>query len=119
MARAAELARTLLALKDFAAIGPLLAPYLAQEKPARYEAYLIAGRAARESGDFARAVEIYDSAVAHYGANTVLLNFVGESYFGLGRFEEALAVWERSLSVDPNQPEISKKVDLLKSKKNP
>jgi GWxTD domain-containing protein len=116
---AAELARTLLALKDFATIDPLLAPYLAQEKPARYEAYLIAGRAARESGNFARAIEVYDIAVAHYGANTILLNFVGESYFGLGRFEEARAVWERSLSVDPNQPEISKKVDLLKSKKNP
>jgi len=116
---AAELARALLALKDFASIGPLLAPYLEQEKPARYEAYLLAGRAALESGDFARSLEIYDSAVAHYGANTALLNFVGESYFGLGRFEEARAVWERSLSADPNQPEISKKIDLLKSRKNP
>ncbi len=116
---ASELARTLLALKDFAAVGPLLAPYLKQEKPARYEAYLMAGRAAIESGDFASALEIYDNAVAHYGANTALLNFVGESYFGLGRFEEARAVWERSLAADPNQPEIRKKVDLLKSKKNP
>ncbi len=116
---AVELARTLLALKDTAAIDPLLAPYLNQEKPARYEAYLMAGRAARESGNFARAIEIYDIAVAHYGANTALLNFVGESYFGLGRFGEARAVWERSLSADPNQPEIKKKIDLLKSRKNP
>jgi GWxTD domain-containing protein len=116
---AADLARALLALKDYAAIDPLLAPYLKQEKPARYEVYLMAGRAAREAGNFARAVEIYDDAVAHYGSNTALLNLVGESYFGLGRFEEARAVWERSLSADPNQPEIRKKVDLLKSKKNP
>jgi GWxTD domain-containing protein len=116
---AADLARALLALKDYAAIDPLLAPYLKKEKPARYEVYLMAGRAAREAGNFARAVEIYDDAVAHYGSNTALLNLVGESYFGLGRFEEARAVWERSLSADPNQPEIRKKVDLLKSKKNP
>jgi len=66
----------------------------------------MAGRAARESGQFARAIEIYDIAVAHYGANTTLLNFVGDSYFGLGRLEEARAVWERSLTADPNQPEI-------------
>ena len=116
---AAELARTLLALKDYAAIDPLLAPCLKQEKPARYEVYLMAGRAARETGNFARAIEIYDGAVAHYGANTALLNAIGESSFGLGKYEEARAAWERSLSADPNQPEIRKKVDLLKSKKNP
>lgn len=116
---AADLARTLLALKDYAAIDPLLAPYLKQEKPARYEVYLMAGRAALESGSFARAIEICDIAVAHYGANTALLNFVGESYFGLGKHAEAQAVWERSLAADPNQPEIRKRIDLLKSKKNP
>jgi GWxTD domain-containing protein len=116
---AADLARSMLALGEVAPIDALLAPYLKQEKPARYEVYLIAGRAARESRQFARALEIYDIAVAHYGANTILLNFVGDSYFGLGRFEEARAVWERSLSADPNQPEIGKKLDLLKSKKNP
>ena len=115
---AADLARVLLALGDAAAIDPLLAPYLGQEKPARYDVYLMAGRAARESGQFARAIEIYDIAVAHYGANTTLLNFVGDSYFGLGRLEEARAVWERSLTADPNQPEITKKIDLL-PKKNP
>ncbi len=116
---AADLARTLLALKDHAAIGPLLAPYLGKEKPARYEVYLMAGQAARESGNFARAIEIYDSAVTHYGANTALLNFVGEGYFGLGKYEEARAVWERSLAADPNQPEIRKKIELLKSKRKP
>ncbi len=114
---ASDLARTLLALGDVAAIDPLLAPYLKQEKPARYEVYLMAGRAARESGQFARAIEIYDLAVAHYGANTTLLNHVGDSYFGLGRFEEARVVWERSLTADPNQPEIIKKIDLLPKKK--
>ncbi len=116
---AADLARTFLALKDYAAIDPLLAPYLKQEKPARYEVYLMAGRAAREAGNFARAIEVYDIAVAHYGANIALLNAVGESYFGLGRLEEARAVWERSLAADPNQPEIKKNVELLKSKKDP
>jgi hypothetical protein len=55
-------------------------------------------------------------AVAH-GDNTTLLNFVGDSYFGLGRLEEARAVWERSLTADPNQPEIVKKIDLLPRKK--
>lgn len=116
---AAELARTLLALKDHAAVGPLLAPYLGQEKPARYEVYLMAGRAARETRDYARGIEIYDAAVAHYGANTGVLNMIGECYFGLGRYGEALAVWEKSLSVDANQPEVKKQVELLKSRKLP
>jgi tetratricopeptide (TPR) repeat protein len=116
---AAELARTLLALRDYTGVELTLAPYLKQEKPAKYEVYLMAGRAALTTGNFARAIEIYDSAVSHYGSNTVLLNVIGESYFGLGKLEEARAVWERSLSAEPNQPEIRKKVDFLKSKKNP
>jgi hypothetical protein len=35
----------------------------------------------------------------------------------LGNPEEALAAWEKSLEIDPNQSEIKKKVDLLKEKK--
>ena len=116
---AAELARTLLALRDYTGVELTLAPYLKQEEPAKYEVYLMAGKAALTTGNFARAIEIYDSAVSHYGSNTVLLNVIGESYFGLGKLEEARAVWERSLSAEPNQPEIRKKVDFLKSKKNP
>ena len=84
---AADLARTLLALRDVAAIDPLLAPYLGQEKPARYEVYLMAGRAARESGQFARGHRDLRYRRRPLRRQHDPPELRRRSYFGLGRFE--------------------------------
>ena len=56
-------------------------------------------------------------AVSHYGVNASVLNAIGESYLGLGKLAEALAAFEKSLQLSPDQPEIQKKVEGLKTKK--
>jgi Flp pilus assembly protein TadD len=48
------------------------------------------------------------------GVNAAVLNAVGECYLQMGRSEDALAAWERSLALDPGQPEIRKKADAIK-----
>lgn len=57
-----------------------------------------------------------DRAVAHYGVNAVLLNAIGECYEGLGKPQEAVAAYEKSLQLSPDQPEIKKRVERLKKK---
>ena len=47
-----------------------------------------------------------------------LFNSVGECYQGLGKIKEALAAFERSLELSPDQPEVRKRVDELKQKKS-
>ncbi|TET70087.1 MAG: tetratricopeptide repeat protein [Candidatus Aminicenantes bacterium] len=43
-----------------------------------------------------------------------LLNSLGECYYRLGSEDEALAAWEKSLEINPNQPEIKKKIKAIK-----
>lgn len=42
---------------------------------------------------------------------------MGTCYFQLGKMEQALAVWKKSLDINPDQPQIRKNVEALKEKK--
>jgi cytochrome c-type biogenesis protein CcmH/NrfG len=46
-----------------------------------------------------------------------VLNAVGECYLQLGNMEEALAAWERSLKIEPNQPKLKERIQEIKQKK--
>jgi GWxTD domain-containing protein len=114
---AGSLARAYLALADAPSASKALAPFLGAEKPAKYETYVLAAEALKRTGEFGRAVELLDQAISHYGVNAVLLNSVGECYQGLGKINEALAAFERSLELSPDQPEVRKRIDELKKKR--
>jgi GWxTD domain-containing protein len=111
------LAQVYMALTEYPRAIQVLAPFLSRSEPAPYEMYVLAGEAYTKSGDFARSVEALDKAIAHYGVNARLLNSIGEAYTGLGRSSEALAAFEKSLQLSPDQPEVRKKVSDLKNKK--
>jgi GWxTD domain-containing protein len=114
---AGSLAQACLALGDYPKAVQVLTPFLGRPQAAKYEIYTLAGEAHLKSGDFAAAVTVLDQAVSHYGINATLLNALGESYLGLGKPAEALAAFEKSLKISPDQPEIKIKVDELKKKK--
>jgi GWxTD domain-containing protein len=111
------LARVSMSLKDFDRAVSVLDPFIIPSRQPQYEIYTLAGQARQMKGDLAGAVDVFDRAVSHFGVNAVLLNAVGECRLGLGQTKEALAAWEKSLELDPNQPEIRKKADTLKGKK--
>jgi Flp pilus assembly protein TadD len=48
--------------------------------------------------------------------NIEILNFLGTCYFQLGRRDEALKTWEKSLELSPNQEKIKNLLDSLKKK---
>jgi len=114
---AANLAQACLALGDYPRAVQVLTPFLGRPQAAPYEIYTLAGEAYLKSGDFTGAVAVLNQAVSHYGINAALLNALGESYLGLGKPAEALAAFEKSLQISPDQPKIKNKVDELKKKK--
>jgi len=123
-ARAPEAADGLIALaKTYAALGEeaktvsLLEPFLAPEKTPPYELCLAAGQAYLRTGNPQKALDILDRATSSFGVNAPVLNLIGEAYVGLGKTAEAVAVWEKSLQINTDQPEIRKKVAALKEKK--
>lgn len=95
----------------------VLTPFLGRGQGIKYEMYMLAGDVFCKSGEFAKAVEVLNLAVSHYGVNVSALNAIGESYLGMGRLAEALAAFEKSLQLSPDQPELRKKVEELKKNK--
>jgi GWxTD domain-containing protein len=109
-----NLALAYLAVSEYSKAIDVLTPFLDRQEPAKYEMYMLAGDAYRKSGDFAKAVEVLDRAVSHFGVNASILNAVGESFLGWGKRPEALAAFEKSLKLSPDQPEIKKRIEELK-----
>jgi GWxTD domain-containing protein len=95
-------------------IEPILLRFFNQSEPAPFEMFFILGKAYQNLGELAKAVNTYKETLSLYGLNIYLLNSLGECYFSLDDTDEALAAWEKSLEIDPNQIEIKKKIELLK-----
>ena len=76
--------------------------------------YYVLGRAHQGLGEYEEAISFYQTFVSHQGASFVVLNSIGECYFQIENLEEALRAWEKSLEINPDQPEIKKKVEDIK-----
>ncbi|HNT33006.1 MAG TPA: tetratricopeptide repeat protein, partial [Candidatus Aminicenantes bacterium] len=59
----------------------------------------------------------YKDYLKHFGTNLNVLNAVGDCYAADGNVPEALAAFENSLRIEPNQPKIKDKIEELKRKK--
>ena len=115
---ALNLARIYMNMQEFNLVEPILRPFFGRPDPPKYEVFFILGRSYQSLGQLDKAIETFDSAIDQFGVNTSLLNAVGECYFQLGRYEEAMVVWERSLEINPNQPEIKKSLEAIKENQN-
>jgi GWxTD domain-containing protein len=113
MSYALNLARVYFRLKEYEKIKEILLPF-SESSQAGYDVYFLLGRAHQARGEFNRAISIYNKAVSHFGININLLNSLGECYYRLGELGEALAAWEKSLEINPEQAEIKEKVKTIK-----
>jgi len=114
---ALSLAQAYLVLAEYNKVAPILAPFLNLPKPPKYELYMILGKAYQSAGEPEKAIQVFDQGISHYGINVNILNALGDCYFQLGKAEEALVTWKKSLELNPDQPQIKKYVETLKEKK--
>jgi tetratricopeptide (TPR) repeat protein len=114
---ALALAQVYLSLGEASRVPPLLAPFLAATKAPKYEIFVLAGQTYGKLGEYAKAIAVLDQAVTRFGVNAVLLNEIGENHARLGQVREALAAYDKSLQLNPKQPEIQKKAAALREKK--
>ena len=117
IAAALALARAYGALSEFAKIPGILSRFLEQTQTPDYETLWLAGLAYQRLGDPARSVEIFERALSHFGVNINILNAIGDGYALMGKSRDAAASWEKSLAIDPRQPEVRKKAEAVKEKK--
>jgi GWxTD domain-containing protein len=78
--------------------------------------YYILGRAHQGAGEYEEAISFYQKFISHQGASFMVLNSIGECYFQAENHKEALKAWEKSLEINPDQPEIKKKIEGIKKK---
>lgn len=110
---ALNLAQVYIITKEYEKIKQILLPF--SELPqASYEVYFFLGRAFQALGELTQAILIYNKAISHFGINVHILNSLGECYYRNGLIKKALTAWEKSLDINPNQPEIREKVDNIK-----
>ena len=108
-----SLARVYNLEKEYHKIKQILLPFSNLSQP-NYDVSLLLCKAHQNLGEFSQAISFYDKAVSSFGVNQDLLNSIGECYFRLKELEEAIAAWERSLELNPNQPEIENKINSIK-----
>lgn len=110
---AMDYCRALAALKDFAAVKRVAQP-LAQA--GRFEFFQPLGEACQELGELAEAVGYYKESLNRMGTNLEVLNAIGDCYARLGDPENALAAWQKSLELNPNQESVRTRMRALKEK---
>ena len=107
--------RFLLFNNEFDQILKVAKPFLSSEE--RYDFLSFVGQALQALGKYEEAANCYEEYMAHFGLNIHLLNKLGECYYFLGNYARALAAWEHSLEMNPNQDNIKKMINLIKKRK--
>jgi len=102
-------------LQEYGKAKAVLLP-LAPAGNASAEVLSILGRTCHALGEFKEAAAYYREYLERFGTNIDIMNFLGTCYFQLGMKDEALKIWEKSLQISPDQPQIGKLVDELKKK---
>jgi GWxTD domain-containing protein len=113
---ALALARADMMSRDSSRVETLLAPFFGQAKPPRYEMFIVLAGALHQREEWDKALQVIDQGITHYGLNTAFLNLRGDCYMRLGNKTEALRALEKSLEINPAQPDVQKAVAALKSK---
>lgn len=99
--------------KEHEKIKQMLLPF-SESPQANYEVYFLLGRSHQALGELTQAISFYNKAISRFGINIYILNFLGECYYRLGELKDALAAWGKSLDINPDQPEIKKRVEAIK-----
>jgi tetratricopeptide (TPR) repeat protein len=106
-------AEVLFVSREYTTIKEILEPFLNREIE-NYALYVSLGRASQGHKDYEKAIAFYQTFMEHEGLNYEILNSVGQCHWALKQITETIRALEKSLEINPNQPEIKKILENLK-----
>jgi GWxTD domain-containing protein len=112
---AMDYCRVLFTVKDYQTIKQVALPLLKDQD--HHEFLQVLGRASHALGELEEAIAYYKDYLTRFGTNILVLNAIGDCYYKMGKKEEALVAWERSLEINPKQADIKALVKSLKEQK--
>ncbi len=98
-------ARLLFEQKEYERLESILAPLSEAEKPVQ-EALLLLGRKRLDLKEWHPALAVHQKIIRHFGDIVAVWNDIGRCHLQLGERAEARRAWERSLALNPDQPQI-------------
>lgn len=108
-----DYARALFLSNEYRKVKEILKSFI--NRPQNNHDFLaLLGMACQRLDELEEAISYYKQFLAHQGTNLNILNSIGECYYKLGKREEALIAWEKSLEINPKQEKIKKMVDAIK-----
>jgi GWxTD domain-containing protein len=107
-----DLARFLFGKKEYQRVKQIALTFVKQE---RNEFLSILARSFQELKEYEQAINYYKKCLSQFGTNIPIINSIGDCYYHLNNLEEALIAWERSLQINPNQPELKEKIESIKN----
>jgi len=108
-------ARVLLSRDAYEEVKSVLNPFVVKTI-SDFSLYDVLGEAHQGAGEYEEAISSYQKYISHEGASFRVLNSIGECYFRIENHREALRAWEKSLEINPDQPEIKKRIEEIKKK---
>lgn len=112
---ALDLARAHAARKDFLRVREIARPFSEDQDEPGF--LLLLGESSQALGETAAAVEFYKTYLTRFGTNVSVLNTLGDCHAALGETGEAVAAFQKSIEIEPNQPKIKAALAALKDKK--
>ncbi|MCI4444430.1 MAG: GWxTD domain-containing protein [Candidatus Aminicenantes bacterium] len=114
-AYALDFCRLLYAEKQYQNVLAVAAPFVNNQQ--NYDFLEVLGKSSQALNKYEEAINYYKQYLSHFGTNINILNAIGECYFQLGEYDEALYAWERSLQLEPDQEKIKAQIKTIKEKK--
>jgi GWxTD domain-containing protein len=111
------LARAYMRLSAYEKVEQVVLPFFNKPQAPKYELYFLLGQSHFSRGEWQKVIDLFNQAINHYGVNTSILNLLGESYLRLGKTEEARQAWNKSLEINPRQPQVQKAIESLKEQR--
>ncbi len=109
---ALDYTRLLLELKRYEEAKGVILPFLS--RPEKNEFLLPFAQASQAMGELEEVIKYYKEYLERFGAQLSVLNSLGDCYYQLGLLEEALAIWQKSLEINPQQEDLKKKLASIK-----
>jgi GWxTD domain-containing protein len=111
---ALDVCRILFELKDYAGVRAVATPFYQDKK--NYEFAQVLGESAQALGRYGEAIGYFKDYLTYFGTNLNVLNAIGECYVKTGDPAGALTAWKKSLELNPDQPDLKKKLADLQDK---
>lgn len=110
---AVGLSRAYILSKQYGKVEAVLSPFHEGENP-QFEVLFLLAESKKNLNQYDEAINLYRDIIIKFGLRIDILNSLGYCYYQVGNKAEARAAWEKSIEINPEQPNIKKMLDSIK-----